>query len=59
MCTTPVIQSMLGEIPYDNSNRSNCNNGKDFFKMFLVGQQFSKNISNYIGSKCKGNFNRP
>ena len=47
---------MLGEISHDTSNTTNCNQGKDFNKLFLIGQQFSKQIAHYNISQCKRKF---
>ena len=55
-CTLPWIQSMSGEISYNDSSKSNCNNSNSFTDMFVLGLQFSKQIAQYNESRCPGKF---
>ena len=54
-CSLPWIQSMLGEISYENSSKSTFNNTVDFDNLFLEGILFSKQIARYNSSECAGN----
>ena len=53
-CTLPWIQSMIGEISYQNSSTTACNNENDFDHLFLEGLLFSKQIAQYNNSECPG-----
>ena len=53
-CTLPWIQSMVGDISYQNSSATACSNENDFDHLFLEGLLFSKQIAQYNNSECPG-----
>ena len=53
-CTLPWIQSMVGDLSYENAHNDTCKNDKDFYDMFLEGLQFSKVVAQYNNTKCPG-----
>ena len=53
-CTLPWIQSMVGDLSYENAHNDTCKNDKDFYDMFLEGFLFSIVVAQYSSSECPG-----
>lgn len=51
-CTLPWIQSMLGEITYNDSFKPSCADHQNYKEIFDFGNDFSTNITTYKHTKC-------
>ena len=53
-CTLPWIQSMVGDLSYENAYNDTCKSDKDFYGMFLEGFQFCQVAAQYNNTECPG-----